>query len=218
MHTACIQWHNYDLFEKTLLKLSPLIQNCVQQDYLPESYARDLTSYQKCHKIVAPNRCGLSPPSSELLWETLGMEKTPTQQLMVYSFKCNLDLYLQSLLLYHILNFRLYVHLFHANLTNQCLLNVAFNMTKALNVWSSPKRNFHSPHLSIPSLALMLFWKPCIYYCLFSSFPHSLFYSNLYKTSTDSTPIGVLCFAGKSAIVGLQVSWNKSYKTPYSMP
>ena len=158
------------------------------------------------------------PPSSELLWETLGMEKTPTQQLMVYSFKCNLDLYLQSLLLYHILNFRLYVHLFHANLTNQCLLNVAFNMTKALNVWSSPKRNFHSPHLSIPSLALMLFWKPCIYYCLFSSFPHSLFYSNLYKTSTDSTPIGVLCFAGKSAIVGLQVSWNKSYKTPYSMP
>ena len=31
----------------------------------------------------------------------------------------------------------------HANLTNQCLLNVAFSMTKALNNRSSPKQNFH---------------------------------------------------------------------------
>ena len=58
---ACIQLHNYDLFEKAQLKLSPLIQNRVQQDYLPESYARHLPSYQKCHKIVAPTRCGLFP-------------------------------------------------------------------------------------------------------------------------------------------------------------
>ena len=48
---------------KPQLKLSPLIQNRVQQDYLPESYARHLRSYQKCHKIVAPttNMCGLFP-------------------------------------------------------------------------------------------------------------------------------------------------------------
>ena len=48
---------------KPQLKLSPLIQNRVRQDYLPESYARHLPSYQKCHKIVAPttNRCGLFP-------------------------------------------------------------------------------------------------------------------------------------------------------------
>ena len=58
---ACIQLHNYDLFEKAQLKLSPLIQNRVQQDYLPESYARHLPSYQKCHKIVAPTRRGLFP-------------------------------------------------------------------------------------------------------------------------------------------------------------
>ena len=58
---ACIQLHNYDLFEKAQLKLSPLIQNSVQQDYVPESYTRHLPSYQKCHKIVAPTRCGLSP-------------------------------------------------------------------------------------------------------------------------------------------------------------
>ena len=37
---ACIQLHNYGIFEKSQLKLSPLIQNSVQQDYLPESYGR----------------------------------------------------------------------------------------------------------------------------------------------------------------------------------
>ena len=39
---------NYDLFEKALLELSPLIQNSVQQDYILESYASYLLSYQKC--------------------------------------------------------------------------------------------------------------------------------------------------------------------------
>ena len=58
---ACIQLHNYDLFEKVRLNLSPLIQDSVQQDYLPESYARYLPSYQKCQKIVALFRCGLFP-------------------------------------------------------------------------------------------------------------------------------------------------------------
>ena len=46
---------------KAQLKLSPLIQNRVQQYYLPQSYARHLPSNQKCHKIVAPTRCGLFP-------------------------------------------------------------------------------------------------------------------------------------------------------------
>ena len=40
---------------------------------------------------------------------------------------CNFHLQLQPFLLFHILNFRLYVHTCHANLTNQCLLNVAFS-------------------------------------------------------------------------------------------
>ena len=62
------------------------MQNKVQQDYLPESYARYLPSYQKCEKNVAPNRCGLSPPSPETLWETLGMGENPTQQPKIYSF------------------------------------------------------------------------------------------------------------------------------------
>ena len=34
-------------------------------------------------------------------------------------------------------------------LINQCLLNGAFRMTKALNGESSPKQNFHSLHLSV---------------------------------------------------------------------
>ena len=103
----------------------------------------------------------------------------------------NLHLKLQSFLLYHILNFRLNVHKCHANLTNQCLLIVAFSMTKALSDWSSPKQNFHSLHLFIPSVPPMLFRKP-FYYCLFSSFSHSFFYFKLYKISTDSTPIKIL--------------------------
>ena len=55
------------------------MQNRVQQDYLPESCVRHLPSYQKCHKIVAPTRYGLVPPSPEPSWVTLGMGKNPTQ-------------------------------------------------------------------------------------------------------------------------------------------
>ena len=120
-------------------------------------------------------------------------------------------------LLYHILNFRLYVHTCYANLTKQCLLNVAFSMTKEWNDWSSPKQNFHSLHLFIPSLPPMLFQKPCFCYRLFFSFSHPLFYFSVYKISTDSTPIGILwlCWLIKSN--GFQISGNKSYETPFSM-
>ena len=72
---ACIQLDCYDLFEKAELKLSPLIQNTVQQDYLPESYASHLPSYQKCHKIVAPTRCGLFPVPLNLYGKPWGWGK-----------------------------------------------------------------------------------------------------------------------------------------------
>ena len=75
----------------------------------------------------------------------------------------NLHFQLQSFLLYHILNSRLYVHTCHANLNNQCLLNVATSMRKALNNQSSPKQNFPSLHLSITSFPPMLFRKPYFY-------------------------------------------------------
>ena len=86
-------------------------------------------------------------------------------------------------------------------------------MTKVLNDWSSPKKNFHSLHLSIASLPPMLFRKPCFYYCLFSSFSHSLFYFKLYKISTDSTSIGNLWLCGLIKYNGFQISGNKSYET-----
>ena len=60
MPAAGIQLNNYDLFEKAQLKVNPLIENRVQQDYLAESYARHLPSNQKDHKTVTPTRCGLS--------------------------------------------------------------------------------------------------------------------------------------------------------------
>ena len=49
---------------KDMMELSPLIQNSIQQDYLPELYLRHLPSYQKCHLLwccfVASTMCGLS--------------------------------------------------------------------------------------------------------------------------------------------------------------
>ena len=100
---------------------------------------------------------------------------------------CNLHLQLQSFMLYHILNFRLYVHTCHANLTNQCLLNVAFSMTKALNNRSSPKQNFHSLP---PSSALLKTLLLLMLIFLFFTLP---FY---YKISTHPTPIAISWLVG----------------------
>ena len=72
---AFIQLHNYELFEKVQLKLSLLIQNSFQQDYIPESYARYLLSYPKYQKTVAPTRCGLSPLPLNLYAKCWGLEK-----------------------------------------------------------------------------------------------------------------------------------------------
>ena len=74
---ACIQLHNYDLFEKAQLKLSLLIQNHVQQDYLPESYARRVLP--KMSQNCCTRQVWTAPPSPKPLWETLGMRKNPTQ-------------------------------------------------------------------------------------------------------------------------------------------
>ena len=148
----CIQLHNYDLFEKARLKLSPLIQNSVLQGYIPESYASYLLSYQKCQKIVAPTRSGLStlplnPAVKNLL--IFPIRKIPLNRFKSFAIEsfiyspsnrnfqvitlCNLHLQLQSFLLHYMLNFRLYIHICHASFTNQCLLNVVFSMKKALN-------------------------------------------------------------------------------------
>ena len=117
-------------------------------------------------------------------------------------------------------DFMLYVHICHANLTNQCLLNVAFSMTKALNGWSSPKQNFrflHFFHFLPPSLQYY-FENPASIIACFLLFSHSLFYFKLYDISTDSTPIGIFWLCGLIKYNRLQISGNKSYETPYSMP
>ena len=67
---AFIELHNYDLFEK-----ARLINN-VQQDYIPESYARYLLSFQKCQKIVAPTRCRMSPLPMNLYGKPQGWGKS----------------------------------------------------------------------------------------------------------------------------------------------
>ena len=71
--------------KKAQLKLSPLIENRVQQDYLPESYARHLPSYQKCHEIVSPTRCGLFTLPLNLYGKSWGWEKIlPNSQEFTY--------------------------------------------------------------------------------------------------------------------------------------
>ena len=90
---------------------------------------------------------------------------------------CNLHLLLQSFLLYRILNFMLYVHTCHAK------------HDKSIEWLKLSQAKFPFP----PSNAIR---KLCFYYCLFSSFSHSLFYFTLYKISTDSTPIGILWLVG----------------------
>ena len=77
---AFILLHNYDLFEKARSKLSPLIQNSVQQDYIAESCSRYLLSYQKCQNIDALARCGLS------LLPRKGMGENPTRKPKINSF------------------------------------------------------------------------------------------------------------------------------------
>ena len=76
---TCIQLHNYDLFEKAQLKLSPLIQNRVQQDYLPESYVRHSPFLPNMSQNCYTRQVWIVPPSPKPLWETLGMRKNPTQ-------------------------------------------------------------------------------------------------------------------------------------------
>ena len=70
----------------------------------------------------------------------------------------------------------------HANLTNQCLLNVAFSMTKALNNWSSPKQNFHS-------LPPMLFKNSASILACFALF-HTPFVSNFIKFQLTPLQLG----------------------------
>ena len=71
---------------KAQLKLSPLIQNLIQQDYLPESFARHLPSYQKMSQNCCTHQVWIVPPAPESLWVALGMGKSPTQQPKIYSF------------------------------------------------------------------------------------------------------------------------------------
>ena len=90
-----------------------------------------------------------------------------------------------------ILNFSLYVHICQANLTNQCLLNVVFSMTKALNDSSSPKQNLHSLHLSIPFLENTA----CIIAC-FPLFHFPFFISNFVKFQLTPLQLGFCGFVG----------------------
>ena len=104
---------------------------------------------------------------------------------------CNLHLQLESLLLHHILNLWTLLMLIWLNV--YWMLPLAWQKHQIFQ--SLPiKVSIPPSHLSIPSLPPMLFQKPCFYYCLFSSFSHSLFY--IKKFLLDFTPIGNFWLCG----------------------
>ena len=63
-----IQLHNYDLFEKYWLKLTPLIQNSVQQNHIQESYASISFLTKNVKKLLHPPGVDYSP----FLWTFMG--------------------------------------------------------------------------------------------------------------------------------------------------
>ena len=169
MPAACIQLHNHDLFEKAQLKLSffkTVSSRIISQNHMPgiSLFTKNVTKLLHPPGVdCSPFPWSLmgKPGDGEKSYSTakhlliFSIRKIPLNRFKSFAVRsfisfppnsnfqviilCNLHLQLQSFLLFHILIFRLYVHTCHANLTNQCLLNVAFSMTKALNDWSSPK-------------------------------------------------------------------------------
>ena len=84
---AWIQLHNYDLFEKGRLKLSPLVQN---SDYPPERLSPRITCQvspclTKISKHCFTHQVWTVPLSPEPLRESLGMGENPTQHPKMYS-------------------------------------------------------------------------------------------------------------------------------------
>ena len=80
-----IHLHNYDLFEKARLELSSLIQNCPAGLY-PRIIRKLSPFLPKMLKNCCIHQVWTVTPSTETLWETLGMKENPTQQPKVYSF------------------------------------------------------------------------------------------------------------------------------------
>ena len=90
----------------------------------------------------------------------------------------------------------------HANLNNQCLRNVAFSMTKALNNRSSHWQNFHS---LLPTNAILktlrLLMLVFLFFTLLFLLQISTNVSTDNKILTDLTPVGISWLVGKSNIM-----------------
>ena len=122
MPDVCIQLHNYDLFEKAQLKLTRIIRQA--SPFLPK-----MSQNRWTHNVwTVPHFWGWGntgdkeksysiPPSKKLCLIDLNLSLSKVLFLS-YQKNFQIHLWLLSFLLYHILNFRLYVHSCPANLTN----------------------------------------------------------------------------------------------------
>ena len=156
-----------------------------------------------------------APPSPKPLWEILGMRKNPTQQPKIYSFApseksplidLNLSLSKASFVaavisVVHILNFRLYVHMYHAKHEKSI---------EWLKLYGN--QNF----CSLPPVLFVILLNSAFIIACFPLFHTSLFISHFIKFQLHSNWGFVACRRIKYN--RFQISRNKSYKTTYSMP
>ena len=137
---------------------------------------------QKIYSIIPPKKF----PLLNLLFPLSSMSFLPPPKSdfhLITLYKLHFWLY--PWLLYHCLSSGFMHICVMPTLINRCLLNVAFDMTKALNGQSSPKKNFYSLHLPI------LLGKPCLSLCLFSSFSTPFFISNFMKLQLTPLQLGL---------------------------
>ena len=157
-----------------------------------------LPSYQKCHKIVAPARCGLFPLPQNLYEEKsypiaknlliYPSEKPPLIYLNLSQSKVHFFPIKQQFSSNHPMqsSFVAAVISVGSYFKFQALFmytHVMLSMTKALNNWSSPKENFHS-------LPPMLFKNSASIIACFPLFQTPVFISHLTKFQLTPLQLG----------------------------
>ena len=193
MPDVCIQLHNYDLFKKAQLKLTRIIcqaspflakmsQNCWTHNVwtVPHFWGWGNTGdEEKSYSI---------PPSEKfrLIDLNLSLSKVlflPYQKNFQKNILWNLHLWLLSFLLYHILNFRLYVHSCHANLTNNVYWMLPSAWQKHWTIEALPSK------IAIPSLQCY-FENPASVIACFPLFQNPFFIWNFIKLQLTPLQLG----------------------------
>ena len=179
------------------MESNPLVQNSVQQNFFSELYPLYPVSYQKYFPFFSlascPHHVWTAMPLPPNLWRKLcRWGENPSRRKnaclphqkkfsspnsnfhVITQYKVHLQL--QSLLLYHFFNFRFYVQIYQANSDYSMVTESYLQHDKSIGWSKFLQTKFPTPS---PLFYLsMLFGKPCLNYCLFSSLLHPFLISN----------------------------------------